>query len=153
MAARSPRRSFATPFVVTLAAAPACYVQSSPPPQQPTTTAQQPTTQEPGKPPPVIVNPPRPQATTPNARWKIFADAGKCFSAYQIECKPNVSCNPPRPQPYECPTDINLTASGPVTIESSADGMACSVDWGPQSCPAGASCNPPPPVSVTCPKP
>jgi len=153
MAARTPRRSFATPFVVTLAAAPACYVQSTPP-QQPTTVTTQPTTQpDPGKPTTPTTNPPRPQATTPNARWRIYKDGATCYSAYKIECQPGVSCNPPRPKPYTCPTDIELGAAGPVEITSSQDGMNCWVDWGPQECPAGASCNPPPPVKVNCPAP
>lgn len=166
MAARTPRRSFATPFVVTLAAAPACYVQSGPPPQQPTptTTATSTTGTQPDpstqpaqptgqQPPPVMVNPPRPQATTPNAKWRIYADAsGKCFSQPIATCPPNVMCNPPPPQAYECPTKIDLKA-GAQTIVSSADGMSCSVDWGPMNCPAGATCNPPPPVSVSCPRP
>jgi hypothetical protein len=124
-------------------------VQSSPPPQQPTQQTATNTTQPTPQP---AVNPPMPQATTPNTKWSIYKDpSGACFSAYQIECKPNVSCNPPRPQPYTCPTNVDLTQ--PVTIVSSADGMSCQVDWGPISCRAGATCNPPPPKQMTCPAP
>ncbi len=160
MAARTPRRSFATPFVVTLAVAPACYVQ--PAPQQPTSggpTATTPTQQPDGKPPTVMVNPLRPQATTPNAKWRVYKDASQnaCFSQPIVTCPPNTACNPPRPVAYACP-DQNTYALTPgmenaITVMADAEGMRCEIDWGPQSCPPGASCNPPPPVAMTCPRP
>lgn len=106
------------------------------------------------RPPTVIANPPRPQASTPNARWRIFKDpsGAGCQSQPVAKCPPNTACNPPRPQPYTCPTDMQLDTLGSVTIVSSADGMSCSVDYGQINCPKGAACNPPPPRSVTCPK-
>ncbi|MDQ3367665.1 MAG: hypothetical protein M3680_19765, partial [Myxococcota bacterium] len=83
MAARTPRRIFASPFVVTLAAIPACYATttSDPSPPQPIVAHGGPTQptryEEPSPPPPsapspgttsqpvaggtVISNPPRPQ--------------------------------------------------------------------------------------------
>jgi len=157
MAARTPRRSFATPFVVTLAVAPACYVQSTPPQgpsSGPTTTAQ------PDGKPTVMVNPPRPGATTtPNGKWRVYKDAAQnaCFSQPVVTCPPNVACNPPRPQPYTCP-DQNSYALTPgmenaITVASDAEGKTCEIDWGPQDCPPASSCNPPPPVAMTCPRP
>lgn len=80
MSARAPRRRFATPFVVTLAAIPACTTApppepihaNPPPPPQPqpqpapdpaTTEAPPPAaTAEPTPAPPVVANPPRPTA-------------------------------------------------------------------------------------------
>ena len=59
MAARTPRRTFATPFVVTLAAVPACYVQPAPQQPQPQPVAQ-PEPQPTDSHPVVVVNPPRP---------------------------------------------------------------------------------------------
>jgi hypothetical protein len=170
MAARTPRRSFATPFVVTLAAAPACYVQSTPAPQTgpsrppPQTTEAPPPAQtppaQPGdqKPPPVIVNPPRPtdpQTQPPPApsvsRWTVYkAKDGSCMAAIKVECQPQATCNPPPPFKYECPT--NLQVEPQLAIVSSDGGKSCFVDFGPMKCPPGAICNPPPPRQVTCPK-
>jgi hypothetical protein len=155
MAARTPRRSFATPFVVTLAVAPACYVQSTPPqePVRKESTNVNPTTSN-------VINPPRPgAATTPNGKWRVYADATQnaCFSQPVVTCPPNVACNPPRPVPYTCPdqNSYKLTPGmeNAITVMANAEGTHCEIDWGPQDCPRGASCNPPPPVAMTCPRP
>jgi hypothetical protein len=149
MAARIPRRSFATPFVVTLVAAPACYTNTtSPPPEQP---------------PPPHVNPPAPQPPEPQppqangpadgTRWTIAKTQSGCTAAMKVECpKPVdghvVMCNPPPPRPYACPDNVSLDA--PITIVAS--GGECMIDHGPMHCPAGAMCNPPAPRRVTCPQ-
>ena len=153
MAARTPRRSFATPFVVTLAAAPACYVQPQPQqPQQPQPAQPQPQPGQPDRPP--VVNPPLPQTqpTTPNQRWSVYkAPDGSCMASIKVECKPGVMCNPPPPAKYACPENVSLDK--PVTVASSADGMACFVEYAAMACPPNVACNPPRPTPVTCPKP
>jgi len=176
MAARTPRRSFATPFVVTLAAAPACYVQTTPPPSQPQpqpTDPQQPHTNPPQDPtrPPIVVNPPRPQnpdtqpqtpppqpppqtptQTTPTqtsvAKWTIFKTSDGCQAAVKTECPKGVMCNPPPPIKYACPDNTSL----PLTIVSSDGGQTCAVEVLPVKCPEGAICNPPRPRQYPCPK-
>jgi hypothetical protein len=172
MAARTPRRSFATPFVITLAAAPACYVQSTPPaagpsttttsappPTTPTTMPDQPPAQGPAGPTqgpgPVVVNPPMPQSppasTTPgNTKWTVYKTADGCMAAYKVECQPKATCNPPPPFKYACPPNVSLDS--PITVASNADGSACFVDYGPTSCPPNTACNPPRPTPVSCPK-
>lgn len=162
MAARTPRRSFATPFVITLAAAPACYVQSSPPPAQPQ-PAPAPSTQPapPAQPtpspapaqqpaPPVVINPPMPQAQTvsPNTKWTVYKQAdGACMAAVKVECKPQATCNPPPPFKYECPQGATL----PATVASNADGTACAIEYPMPKCPPNTACNPPRPTPVACP--
>ena len=113
MAARTPRRSFATPFVVTLAAAPAaCYVQSGPPASSPPPV--QATQPEQGPPPAVVSNPPRPTSPADTAQpaqpaqiavttWTIFKSADGCSAAVKTECPKGVMCNPPRPRQFPCP--------------------------------------------------
>ncbi len=164
MAARPPRRSFATPFVITLAAAPACYVtpvsKPSDPPRQPqetmpaqppppSTTAPAPAPATQG-PPPVIVNPPMPQAQTvsPNTKWSVYKQAdGACMAAVKVECKPQATCNPPPPFKYECPQGATL----PATVASNADGTACVLEYPMPKCPPNTACNPPRPTPVACP--
>jgi hypothetical protein len=167
MAARTPRRSFATPFVVTLAAAPACYVQSSPGPTQPapqqpppTQTTQAQPDQQP--PPTVMVNPPRPTpdtaapaqptqpATTQTSgdKWTIFQTPNGCQAAVKTECPKGVMCNPPPPIAYACPANTTL----PLTLVSYDGGQTCSAEVQAVKCPEGAICNPPRPRSYPCPK-
>lgn len=156
MAARTPRRSFATPFVITLAAAPACYVQSTPP-QQPQPVQSQPSqpAQPPDRPPVTVVNPPTPQtesATPPNQRWTVFKQPdGVCMATIKVQCKPGTMCNPPPPSKYACPNNVSLDK--PVTVASSADGSACFVEYAAMACPPNVACNPPRPTPVACPKP
>ena len=167
MAARTPRRSFATPFVITLAAAPACYVQSTPPQTGPTTTttssAPPTNTQTPDQPPtqgaptqgpgPTVINPPMPQsqpAAPPNTKWTVYKAADGCMAAFKVECQPKATCNPPPPFKYECPQNVSLEKS--ITVASNADGSACFVDYGPVSCPPNTACNPPRPTPVACPR-
>lgn len=90
---------------------------------------------------------------TPNTRWRIYKDGADCKSAYVVSCPPKTMCNPPPPKAYECPTQVDLASTGPLTILSSADGMSCSVEWPATQCQPGMACNPPRPVSVSCPTP
>jgi hypothetical protein len=171
MAARLPRRSFATPFVITLAAAPAaCYVQGNPPPstypQEPAPAPSQtpPPTQtpppveqtNPNQPPPtVITNPPRPQnpdtqvqATNQTSQWTVFKSGDGCQAAVKTECPKGAMCNPPPPIKYACPENVTL----PVTVVTRDGGATCAIEFPMPSCPPNAACNPPRPRPVACPK-
>jgi hypothetical protein len=155
MAARIPRRSFATPFVVTLVAAPACYTNTtSPPPSDPQgPIVNPPPPQRPAEQPQQPPTPPTANGPADGTRWTITKTASGCTAIMKVECpKPvdghMVTCNPPPPRPYTCPEHISLDA--PITIVAN-DGE-CRVDYGPMHCPPGAMCNPPPPRKVTCPQ-
>src|SRR5262245_23341566 len=84
MAVRSLRRSFAAPFVITLAL-PAC---GAPPAERVLPN----------------VNPPRPQPTFEERRWRVFKveELERCEAQILVPCDPNIACNPPRPVVYEC---------------------------------------------------
>src|SRR5690242_8528117 len=128
MSARVPRRSFATPFVLTLAAVPACH-SSSPQPAPPVQPARNdppaiveadppPPTQAPDEQPPpqpVIVNPPPPSSAPPEqASWTVFRGKDGCMAAIKVACptgeagKPMRTCNPPPPFKYACPTGVTI---------------------------------------------
>ena len=168
MAARTPRRTFATPFVVTLAAVPACYVQSAPQPQPQPVVQQQPQPQpdshpvivsnpprpQPEQPPPsdppphVIVNPPPPQPTTATS-WHVFKTNDGCEAIVNVQCPKGAACNPPPPQKYDCPPGI--VAGKPLTVVTVNNGE-CVVEQAPTSCPPNVMCNPPRPHPFACPK-
>jgi hypothetical protein len=168
MAARTPRRSFATPFVVTLAAAPACYVQSAPPPAEPVPQQQaapatvvanpprpQPTPAVTNPPRPVeppattvVTNPPRPTGPAAGTTWHVFKTKDGCEAALDVSCPKGATCNPPPPQKYDCE---GLSIGKPITIVSEGEGI-CHVQPEPVHCPPGAMCNPPRPRRVACPQ-
>lgn len=161
MAARSPRRSFASPFVVTIAAAlPACYVQpAAPPPQTPRDhTAQVPpdhqtpppvgststagTTDYSQQQPQVHTNPPRPtdptaQPTTPRPPVSSTSTAGN-----------------ERPSPTT-PTPTPAAATDRRWTVSKASGTCRTyIESKCPTAPKGQpqpTCNPPPPTAYTCP--
>ncbi|HEY5924377.1 MAG TPA: hypothetical protein VIV11_22020 [Kofleriaceae bacterium] len=149
MAARIPRRSFATPFVVTLAGTAACYVQSAPPQgpppsQPPPTQTAQPNPDQP--PPPVMVNPPPPTTQPTN---------------------PQHPGHPPTKQPPVVATNPPTTTQGPATpaTPSSPPAQAKETKWTVYKaqngtgcmaaikvqCVPKATCNPPPPFKYACP--
>ena len=176
MAARTPRRSFASPFVITLAVVPACYTTSNEPPPSP--RQEPPRVTDPSGPDPspaptvvanpprpepapaqesrpgVIVNPPRPQPPSPAERaWTLSKGASGCEALAVVDCPkpapggPMISCNPPPPVAYPCPDGVDLTA--PRTIITVGNG--CELSRAPEHCPPGKRCNPPPPKAVPCP--
>jgi len=167
MAARTPRRSFAAPFVITLATAPACYVSSAPPPQQPpaappaeqappqnapaVVVANPPRPQpDPQPTPAVVMNPPRPQPAEPaGTRWHVFRSGDGCEAAVSVDCPKGAMCNPPPPQKVDCPPGLTMPKG--LDIVSQGDGT-CVVEPEPMNCPPHAMCNPPRPRSVSCPK-
>jgi hypothetical protein len=166
MASRIPRRTFAAPFVVTLAAG--CFVEKAPPPAQP------PPSQPP--PPTVVSNPPRPQPDpdpkpNPNwpqnppsptdqspppkqrSEWTVTMTGGKCTAAIKVDCPPVAMCNPPGPRPTDClPYMANMTEGVSLTVVQYPGAADCIIPPGPMHCPPKAACNPPPPRHVACPK-
>lgn len=134
MSARMPRRSFLNPFVVTLAAAPACFVQSRTPPSQsvsqpnpgqPETTDPHPTPPPPeSQTPTIIANPPRPTDPQP------------------------APAPPPEPLPTANPPE-------PMPVVSDGDWMVTKTSRGCEAraithCPPKVMCNPPPPHAYRC---
>jgi hypothetical protein len=151
MAARVPRRSFASPVVVTLAVA--CTPAPTTPPND---TAADPTVaQTPTPDPNPTTDPPTTEPPTP-VRWSMSKKGNDCFAQRQIECSdPGRSCNPPAPQKYDCPKWDDGSAMGfdeGDSIEGVPGAEKCTLYFSGGSCPEGASCNPPPPRAVPCPK-
>lgn len=143
MAARAPRRSFAAPFVLTLAAVPACTVSSGPPsgppPQQPAT--QQPVAQTPTQPPPTqpqpTWNPPPPSQPEPQA---------------PPQPEPPVVANPPRPTGNDTATTPEPSTKT-VThwhVEMDASTKQCTATL-KLDCPMNAKCKMPPRNPYACP--
>ena len=163
-ASRKPRRAFAVPLVMTVAALPACIVESKP--AQPRTGGT--TSGDTRTPAPRHENPPRPQTdpaqTTPiepvpaqteapgyHRNWTVMQnDDGTCVAHLAVECKKGATCNPPPPQPIECPSGI--TAARPVDIFASAGSWDCYIKPPEVKCPEKATCNPPPPRKTACPQ-
>ncbi len=176
MSARVPRSRFASPFVITLAATPACVVSTgdSPSTDPPTTTATPTADAHPQSDPPASdppVSDPRPRdpgsgaeptttvAETKPQRWSLLAQGDQCVTQLVISCEqkpgdPPRSCNPPPPQTYPCPTyndGSKIQVGTGATIHSDGQGH-CSFRPPMGKCPQGAMCNPPPPREVPCPK-
>jgi len=169
MPARIVRRSFATPFVVTLAAAcssspPPSHppIMNPPAPQDPTPTDPTPPANPPTDPqtPPTTggippMNPPAPQPVQ-RGPWRVFKTKDGCQAVVQVECprpepgKAVPTCNPPPAHKYEpCPEGV--TEKNSLTIVSwVADNCRLQVPM--PSCPPKVHCNPPPPKSVPCPE-
>jgi hypothetical protein len=156
MAARVPRRIFASPFVVTLAATGACFSESSPPPQQPQVSS------KPVEPAPPVVTEPAPpaqggaQTYTFDQRWTVMKSGETCSAMQRVECpKPTTpggpvpTCNPPPPMKIACPDGWDGKAA--MTIVQYANQSTCMVEPAPINCPKNAACNPPPPRKVACP--
>jgi hypothetical protein len=178
MPAHTPRRSFASPFVVTLAAAPACWSNAAPPPTQEPVTQPVPQTAQAGSadptPPVIVANPPRPTAGSADSAppiptqnppppqptqtyWTVMKTDKGCSAAIRVECpkpepgKPMHTCNPPPLRPYACPDNLaDLLAAGPVTIVG--DGTTCATELVMPTCPPHVMCNPPRPRTVKCPQ-
>lgn len=172
MSARAPRRSFSRSFVVTLAATPACFVQSSTPPSQsvsqPAPGQPETTDPRPQQPPPetqspvIIANPPRPQQPPPGAqapqqpveppasqpvetKWFVTKTGADCRASTPTTCPPHAICNPPPPMPYTCLDGFSY----PLEI-TMVNGSSCTA-VPHRDCPMNAKCKMPDPVSVPCP--
>jgi hypothetical protein len=179
-ASRRPRRAFAAPLVMTVAAIPACVVSQSdgpttPPPHGGAAESRD-HRGEGGDAPDVVANPPRPVAGDARVRsdvavterlelaeepgdpapsyernWTVRIDAkGACLAYQDVQCPTGATCNPPPPQPVACPAGI--TVDRPVHIFAQAGSHDCYVMPAPVRCPERATCNPPPPRKTACPR-
>jgi hypothetical protein len=171
MAAHVPRRIFATPFVLTLAAT-ACNSGTAPPPKDPdpapsgtaptasaaptTSASAAPTTSASAAPTATVAASATGSAppAAPEVRWTVDQDpkTKKCVAFVDYACAPGVSCNPPQPQDYACPKAI---AHYPANVVRKSGATECTTRMVPDmSCPKGMHCNPPPPHDepVPCPK-
>jgi hypothetical protein len=151
MAARAPRKLFASPFVITLAA---CGPQPQPAQPQP----------QPQPDPMIVANPPAPappapdNAATVEQRWTVSKGGSACQAMAHADCprpkhpgEPVPTCNPPPPMKIECPAGWD--GKSPMTVVRYANQTECMIEPPKVSeadCPK-ASCNPPPPRKITCP--
>ena len=139
MSARTIRRRFAAPVVITIASCTPMHTSNPPPPTTRSPNATNPTAVE-------------PSAAT--RRWSISHKTGgqptECVATVVFECPKNAKCRPPQQQDYACPE--GFSGDEPWNIVLHAGTTACMVDYGDVSCPEGASCNPPPPRELPCPK-
>lgn len=134
MAARSPRRSFARPFVITIGAA--GLAACGPMAREPDT----------------IANPPR-ATQSDEAYWKVETTApGQCTV---VTCAGSgAACQPETARPYPCIKDRASVVI--IRHEGKTECAYNSVpDPEPEPCPPAVSCNPPPPewrpIVVRCP--
>jgi hypothetical protein len=126
----------------------------------------QPTASQPANPMPAHATE-RPQAQQPVQQtptpvasadrfWTVSKSGSTCQVSPESSCpKPQagvaVSCNPPRPVAYACPSSMTTEAS--LRIVQYAGSNVCQVvNNTPMKCPPKAICNPPPPQKVTCPQ-
>ena len=164
MAARAPRKLFASPFVVTLAALPAACFSGTTSPQ----VVPSPQPAEPGGEPAVVTDSTPPRGSTPSQsggtaqtytfdqRWTVMKSGDSCSAMARVECpKPTTAggpvptCNPPPPMKVACPDGWDGKQA--LTIVQYANQATCMVEPPPMKCPQGAVCNPPPPRKVACP--
>jgi hypothetical protein len=170
MAARSPRRTFANPFVITLAtitplSAGSVLAEPDAKPAPPTKTKNPPPPKPDPKTPPIQKNPPPPkpepklEVSSYDRRWTVTKIKGKadCLANPEAKCpkvepgKPVPTCNPPAPIKYACPS--GMADGETLKIVMRAGATECFQErgpWGP--CPPGRSCNPPPPRKLACPR-
>ncbi len=176
MSARQLRRTFATPFIITLAGSslavacgpkplpkhdnpPGPSVHSNPPAPDPKPTPE--TT------PDTTPVPETPKASPPEAvkepakfesHWTVMKFKGQadCHAMVDVNCpkpekgKPVATCNPPPPIKYACPAGFKEGDTLKIVLRVGA--TECFVDREPMKCPEGAKCNPPPPRKVACPE-
>jgi hypothetical protein len=182
MSARQLRRSFATPFIVTLASSsmvaacgpkplprhenppgPAGHTNPPAPEPKPTEPAQ-PTT---GEPTPAPVEPATPGAPAPQAakepakyeqKWTVMKFKGNadCQAMVDVNCpKPEKGKAVPTcnpPPPIKYACPTGFADGDTLKIILRVGATECFVDFGPMKCPEGAKCNPPPPRKVACPE-
>jgi len=113
-----PSQDLRSPFVVTLAAIPACFTESSPPPQQPqpkpVETRLRPRSSSRIRPHRRPVDPrsrrQKPQTYNFDQRWTVSKTPNGCQAMARVECPkpkhpgdPVPTCNPPPPMKIACP--------------------------------------------------
>jgi hypothetical protein len=174
MSVRTLRRSFAAPFVVTLATTacgPAKPLNPPGPHENPPPPTTKPTEPVVAAPDPVDQPTPAPglepadkkEPAKYERKWTVMrnmkpdAKATECRAFVDANCpkgepgKPMPTCNPPPPIPYTCPDGFSTDKGATLKIVLRAGATECFVDYGPMKCPEGAKCNPPPPRKLPCP--
>jgi hypothetical protein len=164
MSARTVRRNFASPFVLTLAACGSSQSAEPPHANPPGPTDVQPPhgnppaptdVQPPANPPPPTTADPSQQHLAPPSDskpapteqfWTVMKSGDHCEAYSDQPCRPGGTCNPPAPQKIECPA----TATLPVKVRG-YNGV-CTIARAAEPCPPNAKCNPPPPQRVKCPE-
>lgn len=152
MAARTPRRSFANPFVVTLAAIPACVVSSNPPPSQQPGSG--PTAAAPSK----HANPPTPGPHTnpPPPRYKEPVVDDRTAPPTKVGQAGTTAPAPGGAQPGQTQPAAPQTYNFDQKWTVMASGGSCAA-YVEVNCPKPekgkpvATCNPPPPIKYACP--
>ncbi|MBA3462889.1 MAG: hypothetical protein H0T46_23235 [Deltaproteobacteria bacterium] len=152
MSARTLRRSFAAPFVVTIAG---CMVQSGPPPQRGPRPQPQPVTSTQPQDMGVVANPPHPGAQvepkpTHEMHWTVTKEGETCRAYAAINCPANAACRPAPPTDYACTPQVAHNA--PMKVVRWNGSETCQIETEPMRCPPNVMCNPPPPQQVACPK-
>src|SRR5687767_6754850 len=107
---RTPRRAFAAPLVMTIAALPAaCLVSSKPPSNEPDPQVRDHRSGGDKTATRTHENPPRPDSVDHTAtpvqtapdhdrKWTVMMDkAGTCTAMGEMTCPANATCNPPPP--------------------------------------------------------
>lgn len=105
---------------------------------EPETTGPEPSANAPETPEPE--QPPKASARN----WRIVQEGKSCSAESEIECPPNVDCNPPAPVKYECIPGLEY----PATVTRAAGASECTtriVERPDMHCAPGKRCNPPPP--------
>jgi hypothetical protein len=74
---------------------------------------------------------------------------GACSLMVDMTCPPDATCNPPPPEPFECPARYRPKPKGPRVVKK-PDGSC--VEVFDVQCPPDMRCNPPPPRPVPCPE-
>ena len=115
---KSPRRTFATPFVVTVGltgcSSTTPHDETAPPTLAPA-VAPAPTPDAAVTPTPPTLAPrdDKPSATT----WTVtmYTKAKICELQYNMDCPPAASCNPPQPRSYKCPSGMTTDRRAFIT--------------------------------------
>jgi hypothetical protein len=156
-AMRSPRRTFAAPFVITMvgAAGSTGFTSCNPPRQtDPDPVIATGPPPDPGSETTTDPAPPQPGET----RWSVYKQGADCFATVAVDCPepaspgaPVPTCNPPPPMKYTCPD--GLAMDRPIEIAQWPNATTCHVVPEPMNCPPNVACNPPPLRTVACPTP
>lgn len=140
MSSRKPRRSFAAPLILTVAALPGCIAAGSKPANS-TTTAPESRDHRGSEPDPVTMSNPPPPDTSKDRSWTIeLQQDGSC----------RATADDGRQSSVACPDGIS--AGSAMSMWANAGSTECFVSYDSPSCPAGAICNPPPPKVSSCPQ-
>jgi hypothetical protein len=182
MSARSPRRTFAAPLVVTVAAGAlgACIIATKKEPARIITTndgsagntanAGSNAAVDPVLPPmpPMPPMPPRGNPPPPRAplatravadrdySWIVSKNSdGSCVAAIDVQCptgKPGAAVPTCNPPPPMATTCPESMQSPSIKVVQFKGSTTCMIQQAATACPPNTMCNPPPPTQVACPQ-